>query len=357
VRRRYIDLARGLAVLVMIEAHALDAWTRVADRSTPLFRYLNILGGFAAPLFLWLAGLALVISAEAALSRGRERSAVASRLMRRGLEVFVLAFLFRLQALIITPGSPLITLFRVDILNIMGPSIAAAGLVWGLIRNRALLAAALGILTTCTALVTPVVRTAGWVDSLPIWFQWYVRPSGEHTTFTTFPWAGFVFAGSAAGILIAAARSDAAERRSIRIIAELGLALVGIGYLTASMPSIYRSSSFWTSSPTYFAIRVGVMMVGLAAVFAVAGFASAFDRWWSPIERMGCSSLFVYWIHVELVYGYLTWPIHHRLTLWQNGVAYAAFCALMHAAIVFRDRLLKASGFRSSDRTPSVIST
>ena len=50
---------------------------------------------------------------------------------RRGLEIFILAFLFRLQGFIVTPGSHPVTLFRVDILNIMGPAIAVAGLRLG----------------------------------------------------------------------------------------------------------------------------------------------------------------------------------------------------------------------------------
>jgi len=77
VRRRYIDLARGLAVLVMIEAHTLDAWTRPADHSTLAFRNLTVLGGFAAPLFLWLAGTALVLSAERRARRTGSRRASA----------------------------------------------------------------------------------------------------------------------------------------------------------------------------------------------------------------------------------------------------------------------------------------
>ena len=43
----------------MIEAHTIDAWTRASDKHAPLFRDLTILGGFAAPLFLWLAGVAV----------------------------------------------------------------------------------------------------------------------------------------------------------------------------------------------------------------------------------------------------------------------------------------------------------
>ena len=59
-----------------------------------------------------------------------------------------------------------------------------------------------------------------------------------------------------------------------------------------------------------------------------------------PLARFGRSSLFIYWIHVELVYGYATWPIRARLPLWGVVVAYAAFCAVMYGAIVLRDRLV-----------------
>ena len=62
------------------------------------------------------------------------------------------------------------------------------------------------------------------------------------------------------------------------------------------------------------------------------------------MARLGRSSLFIYWIHVELVYGYATWPIRGRLPLWGVIVAYVAFCAAMYGAIVLRDRL--ADGWR-----------
>src|ERR1700676_4207482 len=120
----------------MIEAHTLDAWTRPADHSTLAFGNLSVLGGFAAPLFLWLAGTALVLSAERGARRTGRPNAPALAVVRRGLEIFILAFLFRLQAFIVSPGSSVVTLFRVDILNVMGPSIVAAGLLWGVVENR-----------------------------------------------------------------------------------------------------------------------------------------------------------------------------------------------------------------------------
>ena len=62
--------------------------------------------------------------------------------MRRGLEIFILAFIFRVQAFLLSPGGWPISIFRVDILNVMGPAIVAAGLVWGLVASRGWLVAA-----------------------------------------------------------------------------------------------------------------------------------------------------------------------------------------------------------------------
>jgi uncharacterized membrane protein len=47
-------------VLIMVEAHVLDAWTDPADRARPLFGYAMMLAGFGARLFLFLAGVAAV---------------------------------------------------------------------------------------------------------------------------------------------------------------------------------------------------------------------------------------------------------------------------------------------------------
>ena len=335
VRRAYIDWARGLAVLLMIEAHTVDAWTRASARRGPAYRDAIIVGGFAAPLFLWLAGVALVLSATAAVRRGASRKDAAETVCRRGLEIFILAFLFRLQAFIVSPGSHPVALFRVDILNIMGPAIVMAALVWTLSESATVLAAAYAGLAAAFAMLAPLVRTMGAVARLPLWVQWYIRPAGEYTTFTAFPWAGFVFAGAAVGALLSATR----ERRLHLGLALAGLALVGVGFYTASLPAIYRQSSFWTSSPTYFAIRVGVLTTGLAVLYAAERVAGRFGVALTTLERFGRRSLFVYWIHVELVYGYATWPIHGRLPLWGVGVAYAAFTALMYGAVVWRDRI------------------
>src|SRR5688572_10154280 len=89
----YLDGVSGLAVLIMIDAHVLDAWTRAADRSHPGFGYAMHVGGFRAPLFLFLAGVVLVLSAESKYRKTGDLSASWFAAQKRGWQIFGLAFL------------------------------------------------------------------------------------------------------------------------------------------------------------------------------------------------------------------------------------------------------------------------
>lgn len=321
----------------MIEAHALDAWTAPASRRGPLFRDLTVLGGFAAPLFLMLAGLAIALSAARVLERTGSRRAAVEAVCQRGVELFLLAFLFRLQAFIVSPGSYPVSLFRVDILNIMGPAMVATGLLWGLLRGRATAVAGYVAAALAVALAAPVVRASPHVDLLPLWLQWYVRPWGDFTTFTLFPWIGFAFIGGACGILLAPAHDARDERRVNLYLAVAGILVAATGWYTSTRPTIYRASSFWTTSPSWFLIRAGAMLIFLTALYVVSQWIRS-----ASLERLGRNSLFVYWIHVELVYGYATWLIHGRLPLWGTALGFVILSLVMYRAIAWRDRLVEA---------------
>ena len=334
----------------MIEAHTLDAWTRPADRGTVGFMAATILGGFAAPLFLWLAGLASVLFAERTATRGG-RGAALEAVCRRGLEIFILAFLFRLQAFVVSPGSHPITLFRVDILNVMGPAIAMAGLVWMATARTGAIVAVQAALAATVAILAPISVTMPIVDALPLWIQWYLRPAGDLTPFTMLPWAGFVFAGAACGALLTSVDRKREERQLHLWFLAAGLALVAAGQYASARPAIFASSSFWTNSPSWFVIRVGVLVLGFAALYLVHE-AAGRRLPLGPLERFGQRSLFVYWIHVELVYGYATWPIRSRLPFWGSLLICAVFTLLMYQAILVRDRLAAGRQTRAVPGAP-----
>ena len=76
---------------------------------------------------------------------------------------------------------------------------------------------------------------------------------------------------------------------------------------------------------------------GCEVVFvALRGHATGLD----PLARMGRSSLFIYWIHVELVYGYASWLWRHRLPPGALAIAFTPFCVSMYRAIGWRDLIV-----------------
>jgi uncharacterized membrane protein len=335
-RRGYIDWLRGVSVLIMIEAHTLDAWTRLDARHSGAYGWAMIVGGFAAPSFLFLAGIALALAAGSRVRRGRPPEEAAELARRRAFQIFGLAFLFRLQSWLISGGDPAQALLKVDILNIMGLSMLAAALLWSAGRSRLDRVAWLAAATVLVAMITPVVRSSAWLSPLPDPIEWYIRPIPGRGTFTLFPWAGFLLAGTAVGLWLDSARTPEEERRLNIAFAVFGIALAAAGYAASFMPPIYRESSFWTTSPTFFFLRLGVLLLSLPSAYV-------WDKAWtgrSILQEFGRASLFIYWIHVELAYGVLSGPIHKTLPLGQAFVAYALFTIALFGAAKLKDQIV-----------------
>ena len=339
-RRGYLDWLRGLAVLIMIEAHLIDSWTRSPDREWPAFQWSMTLGGFGAPLFLFLAGVSVSLSAASKFRKTADLRASSGAVVRRGLEIFGLAFVFRLQACVLSWGAWW-TLLKVDILNIMGPSIMAAAALWGIVRSPRARLVMFAAATATVALLTPVIRALPILESLPNPVEAYIRPVQPLTNFVFFPWMAFVFAGAFCGVLIDAAREPVAERR-LNLRFALAGAVLALAALAASfLPSPYASSYFWTTSPAFFFIRVGILVGLIGLAYAWQQRPAGATRW-SALQQLGRTSLFIYWIHVEMVYGLMTRPIHKTFSLPAAWVAVFAFTLFMLVCSLVKERLARS---------------
>ena len=348
-RKIYLDWLRGVAVIVMVGAHVTDAWTRNADRHSSLYLYTIFVAGLAAPLFLFLAGLSTSMSASArAESVGH--SAAASLALRRGVQIFSLAFLFRLQSQLLGWGA-LGNFLKVDILNVMGLAMIGAAAIWSASRSRTLRIIAFATATAAVAMITPLVREAGVIAVLPDPIEAYIRPLPGRTSFAIFPWSGFLIAGAIAGEMTHAARGRAAERRLQAGFLVAGLGGIAVVYAASFRPSIYPVANFWTSSPTFFFIRLGICAVMIPIAFAVDRFHAlvrSVRRDWlsSPdapgvvITTLGRASLFVYWIHVEMVYGVIGRPLRRALPLEAALLATVILCGILYAIVRWRDRVM-----------------
>lgn len=331
----------------MVMAHVNDAWTRDADRHGGLYMPTVFVAGLAAPLFLFLAGLSLSMAASArSLVIGHD--AAADLALKRGAQVFALAFLFRLQSQLLGWGA-FSNFLKVDILNIMGLVMMAAALLWRMSGSRTARVVLFTVATAVVAMTTPLIREAGVLAALPDPIEAYIRPLPGRSTFALFPWAGFLLAGAIVGELIHAARTRPQEIRLQWSLVAAGAAGIGLGYAASFQPSIYPVANFWTSSPTFFFIRLGICAAMVPIARGTDWFHNALPRWiGGPASAppglvtatLGRSSLFVYWIHVEMVYGVLGRPLRRQLPIEASLIATALLCGVLYAIVRWKDRLM-----------------
>lgn len=334
-RRGYLDWLRGVGVLIMIEGHSLDAWTRLDARDHEGYQLLAIrIAGIGAPLFLFLAGVSLALAAGSRTRKGLSHAEVVRTVLSRGAWIFALAFLFRLQAWLISGGVFPDSLLKVDILNVMGLSMIAGALLWGAGRNpreRALVCMAA---TAAIAMATPIVRGAAGLAVLPDPIELYFRPAPGSATFTLFPWSGFLTGGIAVGLWLDGLRTPSDEARGVAALTAIGTIVAAAAYGASFLPTIYANSSFWSSSPTFFFLRLGIVL-GLIGVGYLA-----IRAWGSgPIQEFGRASLFVYWIHVEMAYGVISLPLHRRLPFEAALVALTLFGLFLFSLVRLKERV------------------
>ncbi len=362
----YLDWLRGVAVAIMVHTHVIDSWTREADRERSTYFDFHFIGGLGAPLFLFLAGVAVSLSATAITRSAGGTRAGARTVLRRGAMVFLLAFVFRLQALVLGWG-PYADLLKVDILNVLGLSMLVAGLLWGISGSRGVRLSILAAGTAATAMFTPVVRAAVALAVLPDPIEAYLRPDGRYAAFMLFPSAGFVLAGALVGEFIAAWRERETQSRLQLGLLVTSAAGVAAAWWASFQPSLYSNATFWNSSPTFFFIRLGIItaLVPLAwwhyqfwmdradppssddRRLSTAGCVSAVPVGLTRVvQTLGRSSLFVYWIHVEMVYGPAAEPLKRALGLELASTAAFALLALLWGLVLVKNRLMRGVELR-----------
>jgi hypothetical protein len=262
--------------------------------------------------------------------------------------VFGLAFLFRLQSVIISGGGWR-SLLKVDILNVMGLSMLIAACLWRFGRTPGRRLWLLVAATAGAAMLTPGIRSTPALAWLPDPVEAYLRPEAGRSTFTLFPWSGFLFGGVVAGSWLDRGSREGEPRRLLLLLAS-GALIGTAGYAAAFLPPIFQETSFWTSSPTFFFVRLGIVMTLVPLAFA---WVRVWGDRWSPLREFGVASLFVYWIHVEMVYGTLSGPIHHALMLEQSLLGMLLFAIALFGLVRLKNRLIRS---RASGRNAANFS-
>lgn len=337
-RLAFLDWTRGFAAMIMLQGHVFHSFTSKELRSDGPYTLSQFCGGLTPAVFLFLTGVTLGFLMDSGCRKGLSGWQRTSAALRRAGYLLLVAIAFRFQMWAFAFGqSPWTDIFRVDILNCMALGIAVlAPLAIFETRERIRFAAVSGLAIACAA---PVISALNldWVH--PFARHWFVPDSNF---FAFFPWAAFIAFGLSAGsILRMAAEADMQRVMQWAALAGLGM-IFGAQYFSNLPYSVYANSDFWVNSPGLIFIKVGVIL--LLASFAYL-WTTFMNPGWSFVRQLGGTSLLVYWVHTELVYGRWFGFWKESLTVPQTVAMAASIITLMIVLSVARTGWKGGPGF------------
>jgi uncharacterized membrane protein len=196
--------------------------------------------------------------------------------------------------------------------------------------ERVRLCTVLGIVI---AALSPVVRTIDF-SRLPGFLTAYFVPS--YTGFPFFPWAAFLAFGMAMGSVIRLAKPENLERVMGWTLG-VGVGVTMAAYQLSNLPySVYSKPDFWLDSPALTAFKVGLVLciLSVAYLWMKTGVVR-----WSLCRQLGMTSLLVYWVHIELVYGRWFGYFKEKMDVPQVVLFTSLLMGLMIVLSVLRTRL------------------
>jgi len=108
-------------------------------------------------------------------------------------------------------------------------------------------------------------------------------------------------------------------------------------WLDARPVQIYSVYDFWHTSPNFFLIRVGLLLAILSLAYAWCRWGAG--QWgFSPLIQLGQTSLLVYWVHIELVYGRFSIVPKHAASIRTASFGLLAIFLAMLALSILRTR-------------------
>ncbi|MEN6510432.1 MAG: heparan-alpha-glucosaminide N-acetyltransferase domain-containing protein [Chloroherpetonaceae bacterium] len=328
-----LDLARILAMLMMIAGHTFFSLVNpdLIDLNSFPWNWWNFLRGVTAPVFLTVSGIVQVFANKREES-GKLSPTTVHKRMKTALSLLFIGYLlmFPAQNLYDIPyisKSIVHTFLSVNILQLFGITLLLVLLEFVLTRSSKSLfriSLATGLLIV---ILTPIVQRINWFQILPYALASYLDPT-KGSFFTIFPFSAYVFLGVSIGTILqrveSTKRLDFIMHKSI-IAAPI---LLVLGMLIS-----FLDFNVFNNSGNLYRAGIGIIILRLCCVvtmFYITGvLTKIFKKYESYFIFFGKKSLFVYVIHMFILYGTALTPGINTFFAFQLSIPWALFNILI----------------------------
>ena len=306
----FIDLARAIAVLLMVQGHTIDALLAPDYRTSLQYNAWLYLRGLTSCTFLFLSGAAFSLTALRHWDDQRRFSRRALKRIRRlvfflALGYFVKFPMGKFAHLPYATDERWRSFLAVDVLqNVALTLLLLQALMWVTRAPRSFATVCAWVAGLVVGL-TPIVHGIDFRHYLPLGLAAFMNHA-TGSLFPLFPWAGFTLLGATFGVTAGPWATRDHLQPLARGLFLTGAALaIGAGLLGEYGWFEYGVHDWWRASPLSFVQRFGSVLLLLSIV---AGIGNYVTRLTPPLQGLAEESLLVYAVHVALLYGSL-WTV------------------------------------------------
>ncbi|HVN48557.1 MAG TPA: heparan-alpha-glucosaminide N-acetyltransferase domain-containing protein [Bacteroidota bacterium] len=338
----FLDLYRALIVLFMLEGHVLRELIVPSLHATQFFAWHEIFHGISGPGFLFSSGFTFAIAAQ---RKWQQAIVLNKKFFQRLWRILLLIFI----------GYGL----HVPYLSLSKTLAQATSMQWSnFLAFDALQCIAVGLLIVrlslfffkqerpfiifIAVLLLIFVYTAPYcwilpIHTIPLWLT-SILNGVTGSPFPLFPYVGFLFAGVLTAWLFLREAQSGNAVRYIRSMLFVGTGILFAGFLLDALPfQTYPVYDYWHTSPNFFLIRLGILLLMLGSLWHIEKFLSFHNllqtRGTHWFIVLGIESLFVYIAHLVVLCG---WTINAEANLrwWFGGKCSFAAALLISAAVI-----------------------
>ena len=300
----------------MLEGHVLRELLSPDIRATQLFAYHEIFHGVTAPGFLFGAGFTFAIATQRKWQQAITFNESFLKRVWRAISLILVGYSLHFPYLSLSKTLEQATSTQwnafliFDVLQCIGLGLLTMRLLlFFLKREDIFIGSLLGLLLSIVYL-TPLVWMKNTQNSLPLWFLSALNGLAG-SPFPIFPYVGFLVAGTLVSWLFLRAAQEGREEFVVKRMILGGITLVLCGYVSDAFPvQTYPDYNFWNTSPNFFWIRLGMLLLMLGGLWYLEDFLARHSniKIWMPqwLIILGVQSLFVYIAHLLILCGWVT---------------------------------------------------
>lgn len=305
-RYLFIDLLRFIAVVFMIQGHTFDALLATDLRFNGLFFVHDFFHGFIAPMFLFASGVAFGIST---FKKWEEHVVPTKHVARRygkfiGLIVIGYALhlpFFSLQKIITEATHVEIAMWlQVDALHCIAATMLILQTAVLFLKNEKKFVWFTVLFAASIIFLSPIMWNINFVDPFPLWVVSYINAS-NFSWFPIFPWSAYILCGVIFSSLFINAKEHHHAVRLMEKTVVAGLVMFLGSFILLNLPTqLYPYHDIWKVNPLIIFARLGFVAVVTSGIFFAE---HSFKIKPAIPQLMGRESLFIYILHLIILYG------------------------------------------------------